>query len=142
MKRSIREKKTKPRCSKCGRDQHKNAEGIYRCERNHKTDSIEADEPEPKIKERAIRGMAYKHVKAINVNLKYKRVPFDGANHELRRYNVGAIQVAFIHIYEPETMQHGNVQVFINSKHGNGGEWFDNINEARRFIISELKREK
>lgn len=141
MKRSMREKKEKPRCSKCGREQYKNDEGIYRCERNHNAGSIEEDTPDPEPKEKTIRGMAYKHVKSINVDLRYRKVPSFG-NHELRRYNVGAVQVAFVHIYEPETMNAGNVQVFINSKHGNGGEWFDNINDARRFIISELKREK
>lgn len=141
MKRSMREKKTRPRCSKCGQDQFKNEEGIYRCKMNHNAGSIEPDDKE-EPKEKAIRGMAYKHVKAINVDLRYRKVPFHSANHELRRYNIGAVQVAFVHIFEPETMQAGNVQVFINSKYGNGGEWFDNINEARRFIISELKREK
>lgn len=87
------------------------------------------------------RGMKHHHVKRINCPLTYQKW-ITGADDEQKRwYVLGAVKIAFVHIFVEGTQQSGNVQVFMNSRMGNGGTWFGTVREAKNFIISELKRD-
>lgn len=58
----------------------------------------------------------------------------------MRRYFVGAVQVAIMYIYEMNTQAAGNVCVHIPSKPTGGGNWFKKKSEAQRMILDELQR--
>lgn len=103
---------------------------IRRAKRRH-----QEHEPE----ERTPRGMKFHKVKRLNATLSYRK--FTNKNdEEVRWYVLGAIKIAFVHIYKESSMRSGNVQVSMNSRIGNGGDWFDSVQEAKAFIINELKR--
>ena len=90
--------------------------------------------------DRALPGMKLYKVKRINAPLTYRKGT-DVHDSPVRWYFLGAIKVAFMQIFTEETLKSGNVQVFMNSKAGNAGNWFDDIYQAKQFIINELKRE-
>ena len=98
---------------------------------------IEPEEESPK--ERALRGEKWHKVKRLNLELTFKRKRIE-IDEEQRWYALGCIQVAYMHIYPEGTQRPGNVQIFMNSKVGNGGEWFANLNEAKAYMYRELKR--
>lgn len=92
--------------------------------------------------ERAPRGLRHHKVKRLNCILTYRKWMTGNNEFEQKRwYVLGAVKVAFMHIHAKGTMKSGNVQVFMNSRLGNGGDWFDSVQLGKAFIISELKKD-
>ena len=81
------------------------------------------------------RGMKIHERKTFSATVYFQRLHYKHTDDEHRWYYLGKVRVAYVVKYLTSDV----VKVRMNSLWGNGSEEFENIKDAERFIMQELK---
>lgn len=87
--------------------------------------------------------LARKPISQVDCPLTYRWDSFTGDRDklEVRRYFVGIVLIATVQVFRPGTKQWGRFLLFMNSREGVSGDWFQDEKQLHNFIREQLTAE-